>query len=31
MRTVHVEHSATVRYMPERRTPELALRRSASS
>ena len=31
LRTVQIERSATVRYMPERRAPELALRRSASS
>jgi hypothetical protein len=30
-RTVQVERSQKVRYMPERRAPELALRRSASS
>jgi len=31
LRTVHDERSETVRYMPKRRAPELALRRSASS
>jgi protein-S-isoprenylcysteine O-methyltransferase Ste14 len=31
MRTMQLERNATVRYMPERRAPELALRRSASS
>jgi hypothetical protein len=31
MRTMQVDRNETVRYMPERRAPELALRRSASS
>jgi hypothetical protein len=31
LRTVQEERGVTVRYMPERRAPELALRRSASS
>jgi hypothetical protein len=31
LRTVPDERSEKVRYMPERRAPELALRRSASS
>ena len=31
MRTVEIDRSQKVRYMPERRAPELALRRSASS
>jgi hypothetical protein len=31
LRTVHDERSEKVRYMPKRRAPELALRRSASS
>ena len=31
LRSVQLERSETVRYMPERRAPELALRRSASS
>ena len=30
-RTLQVERAEKVRYMPERRAPELALRRSASS
>jgi hypothetical protein len=30
-RNMQADHARTVRYMPQRRTPEFALRRTASS